>query len=395
MEASKAAGAARNRHVRTYTILRALVKGAFSRALGFSYEMIRPKTSPVIVIANHTMDFDPILITFSFPEQMYFVASEHVFRKGFWSKLLVYFFAPISRMKGSTASSTALDVLRKLRAGQNICLFAEGDRSFTGTTGPVMPATGKLVRASGATLVTYRFEGGYLTTPRWSASLRHGRIRGAKVGEYPPETLKSMTPEEINALIARDIGEDAFARQEASPVPYRGKNLAEHLEYALFLCPKCGRIGTLKSEGDRFFCDCGLSVTYTEYGSFAGVDVPFANVRDWDAWQIAELEKRAASDAEPLFFDENQSLYRVDEGHQSVLLETGRLTLTREGLSVGARRFPLPELSSLAMFASTNMAFSDRSGAHYEIRSNPTCCRRKYKLLYDCLKHDSESSGRL
>jgi 1-acyl-sn-glycerol-3-phosphate acyltransferase len=59
-----------------------------------------PRQGAVSDLANHNTDLDPALLALSFPYHMYFVASEHVFRKGFVSWLLKYFFAPISRTRG-------------------------------------------------------------------------------------------------------------------------------------------------------------------------------------------------------------------------------------------------------------------------------------------------------
>ena len=50
---------------------------------------------PCIVVPNHVSNWDPLLVAMSFPKkQMYFVASEHLYRLGFASKLLAYFLAP-------------------------------------------------------------------------------------------------------------------------------------------------------------------------------------------------------------------------------------------------------------------------------------------------------------
>ncbi len=134
-----------------------------------------------------------------------------------------------------------------------MCLFAEGNRSYNGVTGPIFPATGKLAKATGASLVTYRFEGGYLTTPRWSRSTRKGNMRGYVVNVYSPEQLKTMSPEEVNQRIREDIMEDAFDRQLTMPYRYKGKDLAKGLEHALYFCPKCGKTGTLHSSKKHFF----------------------------------------------------------------------------------------------------------------------------------------------
>jgi 1-acyl-sn-glycerol-3-phosphate acyltransferase len=380
------------RHRSIWFFLKATLGGIIKNIYGFECEPADPGKGPYLILANHNTDLDPALIALSFPDHMYFVASEHVFRKGFVSWLLKYCFAPISRTKGTTDATAALSVIRTIRQKSNVCLFAEGNRSFNGVTGPIFPATGKLAKATGASLVTYRFEGGYLTLPRWAHSIRKGRMIGRLVHVYTPEELKAMTPEEVNRHIREDIAEDAFDRQCMQPHPlrYRGKGLAEGLENALYFCPKCGKPGTLHSKDDRFFCDCGMSVRYTETGFFEGEDVPFSTVRDWDTWQNDRLKEYIDSlgDDEIAFSDENVKLIGVELGHKSRLLETGKLFITRTVIGVGSHTFPLEKIVSMGLMGTYKMMFSVE-GVSYELRTAKNMyCGRKYLTFFQTLYPD-------
>ena len=123
--------------------------------------------------------WDPLLLAMSFPDKpIRFVASEHIFRHGLVSRLLTWLVAPIPRKKAASGADTVMASLRALKAGDSVCIFAEGDASWDGLTHPVFPATGKLARMAGVPLVTYRLEGGYLSLPRWSKKLRRGKMRG-------------------------------------------------------------------------------------------------------------------------------------------------------------------------------------------------------------------------
>ena len=377
------------RHRNIWVFLKATLGGIVRRIFHFEGECVNPGKGPYLVLANHNTDLDPALIALSFPDHMYFVASEHVFRKGFVSWLLRYCFGPISRMKGTTDASAALNILRSIKQKNNVCLFAEGNRSFNGVTGPIFPATGKLAKATGASLVTYRFEGGYLTMPRWGRSIRKGRMVGRCVHIYSPEELKAMTPEEVNRHICEDISEDAFERQCMEPHPhhFRGKGLAEGLENAIYFCPKCGRPGTLHSKDDRFFCDCGLDVRFTETGFFEGKEVPFTTVRDWDRWQNGRLKEYIDSLGEDdiAFSDENVRLIGVELGHKSRLLETGKLFISKSTIGVGARSFPLEKVTSMGMMGTYKIMFSVE-GASYELRTaKQMYCGRKYLTFFQTL----------
>ncbi len=366
-------------------VLRKLASPLIRRKMNYSYN-IEKIERPSIVISNHTTNWDPVFLGMSFAAHMYFVASEHVLRWGFASVLLKYVYAPIIRLKGSTAAKTAMEVLRAIKSGASVCIFAEGDRTFNGLTREIVQSTGKLVRISGADLITYRLEGGYLASPRWSKNRRRGKIKGSVIGRYPAAELKEMSPEKINEIIQRDIHEDANARQLEEHAKYTGKDLAEYLETAVFLCPGCMRIGTLKSQGSRISCTCGMSAGYDEYGMLQGHDFPFGTVTQWDLWQRQQMPDivKAAGDA-AVCSDDGISLYRVEPCISSELITTGRLSLTPEHLSCGSMKFPLDSMTGLSITALCTLTFAS-GHQYYEIKSDRPYCAVKYEYAYDIIR---------
>ncbi|MCL2342361.1 MAG: 1-acyl-sn-glycerol-3-phosphate acyltransferase, partial [Firmicutes bacterium] len=110
---------------------------------GFRCRRSKGPDAPALIIANHNTNLDPALVGMCFSRQMYFVISEHALRKGLSSKLLRFVFDPIPINKMQTDASAIKEMLRRLKAGYSVCLFAEGNRSYTGVTGPVPPATAK------------------------------------------------------------------------------------------------------------------------------------------------------------------------------------------------------------------------------------------------------------
>ena len=342
-----------------------------------------------LVLANHNTDWDPLMLALAFPRYMSFVASEHIFRWGFLAKIIIFLVNPIARLKGTTAGDTAMTMLRRLKKGVNVAMFAEGNRSFDGKTGTILPATGKLARASGAGLVTYRFDGGYFTSPRWCGkALRRGRITGRVVNVYTPEQLKAMSAAEVNAAICRDLDVDAYAVQREQMVPFKGKNLAEHLETVLCRCPKCGTLGSLHSAGDTLSCGCGFSVRYNEYGFFEGDDAPFDNVTDWDHAQTGALFALAdaVSDTEtPVFSDDAMVLTEVLPGHEAKELGRGSMTLYTDRLECCGMTFPLTELSGFMLHGAQTVNMS-ADGRSFEISSDAVRCTRKYMTVIEHLR---------
>ncbi len=374
------------RQRRAYRVLYPAAKALMKGLLNYQAEPGPRVEGPCLVLSNHVTDFDPFLVGLSFPEHMYFVAGENVLRMGFLSRIAVRYASLIQRVKGTTDAEAALQILRTLKKGRNVCMFAEGNRTFTGETLPIAPATAKLVKLSRSTLVTYRLTGGYLSTPRWSTHRRKGRMHGGPVGVYGPEELKKMSEAEISALLARDLYENAYETQAKDPVAYRGKALAETLETALYLCPRCHGIDTLRSEGDRFSCACGFSVTLDEYGFFHGEDLPFETPLAWDKWQTGEMEKLAETlGEEAAFSDEDQTLNRKEDDHSLTPLATGTMALYRDRLTIGTYAFPLKELRGIGLIQRQGMVFSTADG-DFAVTADKLRCVRKYQTLFDCLK---------
>ena len=347
-----------------------------------------------IVLPNHSCGGDQFFVAFSFiKKHMYFVASEHAFRKKLLGAIMRYATGPISRVKGTVAASTVLSIMRYLRRGVPICIFPEGNRTWNGRSLPLHPTTAKLLRTAGVPVVTYRIQGGYLSDPRWSHSLRRGVLRGGVVNIYQPEELKKMSPAEINERVSADLWVDTDESQSREHIPYKGRKLAEGLEEALFICPKCGGVGTLRGKGNVFSCTCGLKAEYGEDGFF-DKDAPFRSVAQWDDWQQEELRRRAEA-GDIRFSDDGAELWQLGEEHETTLLGKGRVNLDKDGLTLGELRFPLegmqePELCHLA--GKETMMFSNAEGS-FELRFRGSPSRRKYQLLIKDFMALRDSTG--
>ena len=342
---------------------------------------------PTLVVCNHVTNFDPLLVSVAFPkDHMHFVASEHLFRKGFVTKFLRYVFDPIPRRKGTSGADTAMACMRKLKEGRSVCLFAEGECSWDGVTADIFPATGRLARMSGATLITYRLEGGYLTAPRWGKGIRKGKMTGRIVGIYPPEELKAMDKHSISGLIQRDISEDTWANQQHTPIRYKHKRRAENLQTVLYACPACNRMGQLTSRKATLSCGCGAAWEYTEFGTFAPA-APHANIRQWDLWQKELLQRQLEAGTLGLS-DPGMTLVEILEDHQQRELAKGTLTLENHRLICGEMTFDLHQVDDMALVQSRNLLLSVGS-SYYQIHMEDPTCLRKYLAAWQYCREKS------
>ena len=321
---------------------------------GYRFKYAKNLPDNYIVLANHATDFDPLFVGVSFRRQMYFVASEHISRWKTAYKFLKYGFEPIIRYKGAIAASTVMDVLRKVKKGGSVCIFAEGVRTWDGVTSPILPSTAQLIKAARCGLVTYKIEGGYFVSPAWSEKgTRRGHIKGAPVNVYTKEELAAMTDEQVYEIIKRDLYEDAYERQLAAPRKYKGKQPAYRLENLIFICPECGAHGRLSTHKDTVKCDaCGHTFTYNEYGMLEGTK--FTTVKEMSDWQKAEVAKDAANGE--VYRSELGRISAIGKGTEQVVAE-GELTMSQDSIKCGDLEIRLSTIPDMAIHGKHSLVF--------------------------------------
>jgi len=351
-----------------------------------SYPKVPDLPEHFLLICNHVTNLDPFLVGLSLHRHMYFVATEHLFRLGLRSKLITSLADPIPLAKGGNASGAVLEILRRLKAGRSVCLFAEGNCTWDGRTADFPSATGKMIRSSRAPLVTCRIIGGYFAHPRWAYTSRKGPLRCEVTGIYQPEELAKMKPEEINELIRRGIGEDAYERQLEAPQRYPGRRLSFGLERTLLACPKCGKLRSITSADDSFSCSCGLKGSYDEYGMLHGEGFAFQTIRDWEDWQLGFFASLPAPGEEETVYasDDGIILNRVS-GHQNHRSAPDTLRATDRGIYFGSQFFPYAGMADVAVRLHGNVTFSMKDGSYYDLKKadKSDYSGRIYKLLFE------------
>lgn len=313
----------------TMSLINVLKKG-YLKNNNVQLETYKPKHKTFILISNHTEAADPGYEMLALGRYIRYVASDHTTRmKLGW--VFKYIGGVIVKYRDKPSSVLTEEILKNLRAGIPVGLHAEGAMTVNGQSGFVSENTGKLVKESGAALITYHFVGGYLRKPRWANSSRKGPIMGHFVNEYSPNELSKLSAHEITEIIRRDIYVNAYEEQRKNPFDYSGENLAESVERILYICPKCQKTGTLHSKGDVLSCDCGYSVKMQSDGFFHdnGQGVLYDNVLDWDLWQrTVWKEKLLSAKAGELIFKEGaQRVKRVDGDEETLLCENAEISL--------------------------------------------------------------------
>lgn len=376
------------RHQMVYKLLCPAVRVFTKWKFNYEYDSLSEIEGPYLLLANHNLELDPLLIGVAVNKHLYFVASEHITRKGLASWLLMRYLKPIIHKKGRQGVYTVKEMLKTLKSGISVCIYPEGNRSFNGVTGEMMPAIGKVARKSGAKLVTYRVEGGYLTQPRWSKTLRKGKLKGRLIHVYSLEELKGMTDEQVNDAICRDLYEDAYVTQKQERIAFKGKDLALGMETTVFCCPDCGKIGTLRSEKNHVFCSCGFRAEYDVYGELTDTNSRKYTLTELDELQRKTLEAmvEAHQGEEPLFTDEVM-LYEIDNHHQCTGTKQGTLSAYTDRFECCGHVLSFDSMQGVAIYSRNSMVLHQEGlEGHLEVKSGDHFSALKYLYLYNMKK---------
>ena len=345
---------------------------------------------PFVLLCNHTNFYDPLLAAVSVRRPLCFVGADRPPRRGFLLRLARSLCLP---------EELSLDEALRQAAARECCLglFPEGTRCADGQTGPIPGALAKKLKESGLDLVILRVSGGYWTAPRWAELIpRPGRIRVRVARTLSAGMLRDMTADELQALIEKDLREDACQSVKKHPAPYRGEHRAERLERLLYLCPKCGARSRLESRDDEIVCRaCGFATRYTLTGGFRGGGTPFEDLRQWLNWQDERLRQLCENaGAEPLFSDGSCELYDLN-GETDERVCSGELTLYRDRLELpNGVAISVEELGCMRQIDDRGLALESRRGSRFALyRVRPLCAGKYIDALKQLKDIQNEDRG--
>lgn len=256
--------------------------------------ILRRLKPPYLVLANHTSVWDPFMVNILVPHPIHYVVSDATFRSSLVSFGLSLV-GGIPKTKAMSDMDSIKNIMRVRNQGGIIGIFPEGQNTWDGHTLPLVHSTAKLAKLLKIPVVVARVAGAYFSKPRWSKRRRRGRVTIRFDLAFTAEELRTTPVEEIDGRIVALLTHNEFDYNRAAGVRFLGTDRAEYLERALFVCPACRSIGTLRSHGNTLGCrSCGYSVHYTLRGTFRRGNgaLVFRTIREWNLWQQGEFERQ-------------------------------------------------------------------------------------------------------
>ncbi len=391
----------RFRHRLVLFVLRPFFKIFFKLKYNAKLKLYKAKDEakpPFLVFGNHAMAIDPILMSCSFRHPIHYVASDMIFSIKYWSFFIKFLAAPIPKTKYRSDLATIRDIKSIVKNGGSIGVFPEGNSTFSGRTMSIPKSTAKLVKLLKIPVLFYRFEGTYLSKPRWARYSRKGKLKGYVKEVWPYEAYKDLSTDEIYDYIINRLFVDQIKNQEQSDVSYRGKRIAEDLESTYFYCPNCQRYNTLFSSDDEVKCQaCDLHLRFTEKGFFEPLQEKinyFSKTTDWLDAQIKSLKNHIKQlkpdDSKPLFENDGERIYENIPNRQKKFLGQAKLSLYQTHITLTFAEkeivtWPLKELNVAVQQKNKLIIHNHRQNVTYYALADPKRNALKYALVVQYL----------
>lgn len=328
------------KHVRRPSLFLHIVLNLFVRMILFPYlhvradaKAIRKRKGPYLLLFNHPSKLDFAYAYGHFPKQINSIIAFYYFCNYRFGKLLhkvggfpKYLFSP---------DISAVRNIKKVIGWGNILGIApEGRLAAYGEIETIVPATDKLIKHLEIPVVVAHINGAYFTNPKWAETMRRGKVTVTYEEILTAESIRTMTVEQIDALLHEKLYYNDFAWQKEHHVYYKGKKFSEGLEHILYICPVCHQEFTYQAKGNHLTCSsCGTDVVLNHYYEFETKEPKIPeNIREWYLFQ-KETERARIED--PAYELKSHVTLKMPDpqGNGFVVVGSGTTVLNHQGIT--------------------------------------------------------------
>jgi len=271
---------------------------------------------PYLVLGNHIGYWDAFIIGHFLPYFTHFISSDATFRQ----PLMRFFLTRLGTIpikKNTRDTQVVRDMISVINQGENIGVFPEALRSWTGSSFKMDASIAKFIKLLDVPIVVATAKGMSLFNPRWSTKFRFTKVEIDYNLVFTKEALQDMSSQDISIKLNKAFYYDEVAHQQKQMNKIRSKYKAEHIGYALYLCPNCQMIDSFKASGNNFSCThCKYDIHINSFGFFERMSerkLFFDNIRDWYSWEekcmLNHVKKMFDNKDNSCIFEDNNSKY--------------------------------------------------------------------------------------
>lgn len=164
-----------------------------------------PRKGPLLVVANHVTDLDPILVQFACRRPLHFMAKRELFAMPGLKTLLPWFRAyPVDT--DSPDRAALRHTLRLLEAGQAVLVFPEGRLAPGPGRLPLKPGVARIARRAEAPVIVAAISGARPYMPYGTTRLRRVRPRRPAIVRWgSPRRFEGSNDAEILAWLDAEL----------------------------------------------------------------------------------------------------------------------------------------------------------------------------------------------
>lgn len=224
----------KRRHYFIVKLARLILRRPISRSYNLKFKVLKEykNKDPFLILANHVIPLDPIIMGSSFPFHIHYFASEQIFNLGILSKLLVFAVNPIKKKKSMNDISAIRKARKIVQEGKSVGIFPEGNVSYDGESIDIDVGLVKLVRFLKIPVIFFITHGLYFSNPRWSVYRKKGKSKLFIKEIIYPEEYNELTDEELYKRLNEGLYVNAYDQED---VLFKGKKIAEGLQRLLFM----------------------------------------------------------------------------------------------------------------------------------------------------------------
>lgn len=296
---------------------------------------------PTLAIAPHASTIDPVPVFAAlWPKRYNIIAGKDLFT---WKELKPFIkaFGAIPMTQGGMDLQSVKTMKKAVDDGRSLLLFPEGKTTLDGKQLFYMnPSVAKLIKMFGRQVVLVKTNGAYCTKPRYIKGFRRGRMEVKASILFTEEEVRDLKPQEIFMRIQQEFKYNDNVWQIENKVKFKAKNLADHLNYILYKCPKCGEEYKHIVTKNAMRClACGNEVEMTCYGELKAKEGSVSKDRIdlWVNYEREEIEKE--TEKEDFCLRHAVTAYeRNDEKHEYVEIGKGTLFIDRETIGYEGKK---------------------------------------------------------